>query len=325
MMTEEVNRRLLEKMKREMGNEVLSMLSDSAVTEVMLNDDCSVWVSRFGADAPVDTGVRMLPDRSLAFLGTVASYYGKTINYAETVIAEVLPLDGSRLNGVIPPTTEKPTFNIRKKASRIFTLDDYVAKGRMTAQDKETIRSGIAWRMNFLIVGATGSGKTTMTNAILNEINLIHPHHRIVSMEDTEELQIPQKNKVRMYTDERVSMQKLLFTAMRQSPDRIVIGEIRNGAALDLLKSWNTGHPGGVTTIHANGCLEALDRLEMLMLEAVPNPMQRLIGQALGLVLHNERLENGPALTEIMEVIGYNSEKSEYEVKWIKKTEKHYH
>jgi type IV secretion system protein VirB11 len=138
-------------------------------------------------------------------------------------------------------------------------------------------------------------------------------------MEDTEELQIIQKNKVRMFTDDNNPMQKLLFSAMRQSPDRIIIGEVRSGVAFDLLKSWNTGHPGGVTTLHANSCLEALTRLEMLILEAIPNPMQRLIGQSVGLVLFIERTAKGPTLTEIMEVIDYDPIKGEYNVRWLKK------
>jgi type IV secretion system protein VirB11 len=211
-----------------------------------------------------------------------------------------------------------PTFNIRKRAVRIFTLPEYVRQNRMTQTDLDLVRKAIIDRKNFLVVGATGSGKTTLTNAILHEINALCPEHRIVSMEDTAELQIPQKNKVRMYSDEHTPMQKLLFSAMRQKPDRIVIGEIRNGAALDLLKSWNTGHPGGVTTLHANGCLEALSRLEMLILEAVPNPMQRLIGQAVGLVLYIEPLATGPTVTEIMEVMDYDHDKEEYIVNWIK-------
>jgi type IV secretion system protein VirB11 len=315
-MTEEVRRRLIEKMRRELGENVLAFLEDNSITEIMLNDDGKVWVFRRGEAE--DTGVTMPAARSLSFLGTVASFYGKTIHNENTIIAEVLPIDGSRINGVIPPTVEMPSFNIRKKATRIFTLEEYVKQGRMRQEDCDVIRDGIAARKNFLVVGATGSGKTTLTNAILQEINAINPSHRIISMEDTAELQISQRNKVRMYTDDNTSMQKLLFSAMRQKPDRIIIGEIRNSAALDLLKSWNTGHPGGVTTLHANSCMEALSRLEMLILEAVPNPMQRLIGQSVGLVIYIEPLETGPTLTEIMEVIDYDSKKEEYEVRWIK-------
>jgi type IV secretion system protein VirB11 len=319
MMAEEVRSRLVEKMRRELGSDVLAFLEDDDVTEIMLNDDGTVWISKMSVSGAIDTGIVMTEARSVSFLGTVASFYDKTVNRLNTILSEVLPLDGSRLNGVVPPTVESPSFNIRKRAKRIFTLDEYIAQGRMTAKDKEVICDGITKRKNFLVAGATGSGKTTFTNAILQAIGEINPTHRVVSMEDTAELQIPQKNKVRMYTDENVSMQRLLFSAMRQSPDRIIIGEIRNGAALDLLKSWNTGHPGGVTTLHANGSLEALSRLEMLILEAIPNPMQRLIGQALGIVLFIEKLKKGPTLTEIMEVHGYDVKNDEYIVEWIKK------
>jgi type IV secretion system protein VirB11 len=316
MMTGEVHRRLVEKMKRELGDDILKFLDDQDVTEVMLNDDGHVWT--YGRGGAIDTGVMMTAARSLSFLGTVASFYGKTIHNENTILAEVLPIDGSRINGVIPPTTDMPSFNIRKRAIRIFTLDEYVSSNRMTLSDLDLIREAIRARKNFLVVGATGSGKTTLTNAILHEINELCPDHRIISMEDTAELQIPQKNKVRMYSDDNTPMTKLLFSAMRQKPDRIVIGEIRNGAALDLLKSWNTGHPGGVTTLHANSCLEALSRLEMLIMEAVPNPLQRLIGQAVGLVIYIEPLSTGPTVTEIMEVIDYDHVKAEYIVEWIK-------
>jgi type IV secretion system protein VirB11 len=317
MMTEEVRRRLIEKMRRELGEDIVGFLDDSGVNEIMLNDDGHVWT--FGRGEAVDTGIVMSAARSLSFLGTIASFYGKTIHAEDTILAEVLPIDGSRVNGVIPPTVEMPSFNIRKKATRIFTLDEYAAANRLTENDLRIIRNAIKTRKNFLVVGATGSGKTTLTNAILHEINELCPDHRVISMEDTAELQIPQKNKVRMYTDEHTTMQKLLFSAMRQKPDRIIIGEIRNSAALDLLKSWNTGHPGGVTTLHANSCLEALSRLEMLILEAVPNPMQRLIGQAVGLVIYIEPLANGPTVTEIMEVVDYDHVKEEYAVNWIKR------
>ena len=316
MMTEEVRKRLIQKMQRELGDDVLKLLYDQNVNEVMLNDDGHVWT--YGVGGAIDTGIIMPAARSLSFLGTLASFYDKTIHAESTILAEVLPIDGSRVNGVIPPTADMPSFNIRKRAMRIFTLNEYVQQNRMTQTDLELIRDAIKTRKNFLVVGATGSGKTTLTNAILHEINELCPDHRIISMEDTAELQIPQKNKVRMYSDEHTPMQKLLFSAMRQKPDRIVIGEIRNAAALDLLKSWNTGHPGGVTTIHANSCMEALSRLEMLILEAVPNPMQRLIGQAVGLVMYIEPLATGPTVTEMMEVIDYDHRNEEYVVKWIK-------
>ena len=316
MMTEEVRRRLIEKMRRELGEDIVRFLDAHSVNEIMLNDDGHVWI--FGGGGAVDTGIVMSAARSLSFLGTIASFYGKTIHAEDTILAEVLPIDGSRVNGVIPPTVEMPSFNIRKKATRIFTLHEYVTAHRITENDLKIIRDAIRTRKNFLVVGATGSGKTTLPNAILHEINELCPDHRVISIEDTAELQIPQKNKVGMYTDEHTTMQKLLFSAMRQKPDRIIIGEIRNSAARDLLKSWNTGHPGGVTTLHANSCLEALSRLEMLILEAVPNSMQRLIGQAVGLVIYIEPLANGPTVTEIMEVVDYDHVKEEYAVNWIK-------
>jgi type IV secretion system protein VirB11 len=318
MMTDEVRSRLIEKMSREAGSDILGFLADGDVTEIMLNDDGRVWICRRNQSSAVDSGVTMPFSRSISFLGTVASFYDKTLNTANTTLSEVLPIDGSRLSGVIPPTVEAPSFNIRKRAPRVFTLADYIQREQMTPGDREVIRDGILKRKNFLIAGATGSGKTTLANAVLEELNELRPMDRIVSIEDTAELQIEQANKVRMYTNENVSMQKLLFTAMRQNPERIIIGEIRDKVALDLLKSWNTGHPGGVTTLHANSSLEALFRLEMLILEATPGPMRNLIGQALGIILFIERLKGVPTLTQILEVRGYDRQKEDYVTRWIK-------
>jgi type IV secretion system protein VirB11 len=321
-MSAEVKLRLIEKMERELGDKIIELLNDDDVIEVMLNDDGHIWIVKFSEPHAIDTDIVMPVERSLAFIGTVASYYNKTIHSSDTIVDGILPIDGSRFNGVIPPTTREPSFNIRKKAKKIYTLDDYINHGRMTETDKNIICEAVRNRENIILAGATGSGKTTFTNAILHEINRIHPMHRIITMEDQEELQIPQKNKVRLFTDDNTSMQKLLFATMRKSPDRIIIGEVRNGAALDLLKSWNTGHPGGVTTVHANSCLEALTRLEMLILEAIPHPMPRLIGQSVGLILFIAKTIAGPTLTEIAEVIGYNAEKEEYELEWLKKDNK---
>lgn len=190
----------------------------------------------------------------------------------------------------------------------------------MTAGEKELICRAVREKQNMLIAGPTGSGKTTFTNAILHALYEIEPHARLFTMENVPELQIMHKDCVRLQTTDTVDLQALVRNAMRGSPNRIIIGEVRDGAAHDLLKSWNTSHPGGITTLHANSCIDALDRLEDLIGEVSVTPQQRLIGNAIGTIFYIQRVPGiGPALTEVMEVNGYDKLAREYVVKWIKR------
>ncbi len=317
---EERKERIITKMIREMGTTCYTALQDPEIIEIMLNPDGEIWFDRLGQGQSF-SGEKMKVEYSHAFLGTVASYLGVQLHNEKPILEGELPIDGSRIEGTLPPITSQPGFTIRKKASKIFTLNEYLQDGRISDRDAEIIRNAICDRKNILIAGATGSGKTTLTNAILHEIGLLCPHDRIVLMEDTLELQCSHKNQYPMRTSLTVDMRMLLKTTMRLRPDRIVIGEVRGAEALDLLKSWNTGHPGGVTTIHANSSIEALSRLEMLIQEAIEIPMQRLIAKAVGLCIFIQRLaRRGPHVTEIMEVKDWSKENS-YSVEYLKKSE----
>ena len=239
----EVIRRNLDKLRREMGATIRQAMDDPVVIEVMLNPDGSVWTDKLGI------GMEYLCDMSevqaLQMLGTIAHMLGTVVNYHHPKVEGELPGDGSRVEGVIPPIVPRPVFNIRKKASAVFSLDEYVESGRAEEKDAELLREAIKERKNILVVGGTGTGKTTFTNAILNEMRLLTPQHRLVILEDTQELQCTMKNFIAMRTNSDVSMQDLLKITMRQRPDRIVVGEVRGREALDMLKAWNTGHPGG--------------------------------------------------------------------------------
>lgn len=318
----EQERRVTDKLRRELGTPVLELLGKDDVTEVAVNGDGAVWVTSFGGDHAGDPTDIILPfENRMAFLGTIASMSDKTLHKSEPRIEGQLPWDGARVTGVIPPqAVEGPLFNIRKKPLKIYSLDEYIEAGRMTIKDKEFICEAIQNKSNILIAGPTGSGKTTFTNAVLKELYTMSPTERIVTMEDTPELQISHRNRVRMITpNAQITLKELIKIAMRQSPSRIIIGEVRDGVALDLLKSWNTGHPGGVTTLHANSSLDSLLRLEMLIAERMETPMQRLIAQSVSLVLYIERLaKTGPTLTEILEVLNFDNIKGEYVVKWVK-------
>ena len=175
----------------------------------------------------------------------------------------------------------------------------------MTISQADVIRSAVASKLNLLVAGGTGSGKTTLTNAILAEIVAHSPEDRLVILEDTAEIQCAAENAVSLHTSEPVDMSRLLKSTMRLRPDRIIVGEVRDGAALTMLKAWNTGHPGGVATIHSNSARSALQRLEQLTAEASHQPMQAVIGDAVDLVISIERTAKGRRIAEILHVIRF--------------------
>ena len=301
--SDEVTQRNLDKLRREMGENIRQAMDDPSVVEVMLNPNGTVWTDKLGK------GMEYLCDMNeidaLQMLGTIAHMLGTVINTHNPKVEGELPGDGSRVEGVIPPIVAKPAFNIRKKASAVFPLSQYVQTGRAIESDIEILRDAIKKRKNILVVGGTGTGKTTFVNAILNEIKLLTPGHRLVILEDTAELQCTVENFVAMRTNDEVSMQDLLKITMRQRPDRIIIGEVRGKEALDMIKAWNTGHPGGVCTVHANDARAGLLRIEQLILEVSANPMRELVGEAINVVAFLVRDPKiGPRLAELISVEG---------------------
>lgn len=296
-------RRNLEKLYREMGAEIGNAMQDKSVVEVMLNPDGTVWIDRLGKG--MEILCEMDETAALQMLGTIAHMLGTVINHENPKVEGELPGDGSRVEGVIYPIVAKPSFNIRKKASAVFSLLEYVKTGRADQGDLDIMRESIRSRQNILVVGGTGTGKTTFCNAILHEMSLICPEHRILILEDTVELQCAMNNKVQMRTNDHISMQDLLKISMRQRPDRIVVGEVRGREALDMLKAWNTGHPGGVCTVHANDARAGLIRIEQLVSEVSQTPMRSLISEAIDIVVYLKRDPViGPKLEEIIAVEG---------------------
>ncbi|MBQ9527983.1 MAG: P-type conjugative transfer ATPase TrbB, partial [Fretibacterium sp.] len=265
--------------------------------------DGTVWTDRLGK------GMEFLCDMSevqaLQMLGTIAHMLGTVINVKNPRVEGELPGDGSRVEGVIPPLVLRPSFNIRKKASSVFPLSQYVETGRAQPEDVEILRKAILTRKNILVVGGTGTGKTTFVNAIINEMKLLTPQHRLVILEDTAELQCTMDNYVAMRSNDEVSMQDLLKITMRQRPDRIIVGEVRGKEALDMVKAWNMGHPGGVCTVHANDARAGLLRIEQLISEVSETPMRELIGEAIDVVAFLVRDPKiGPKLAELIAVDG---------------------
>lgn len=306
--------RNLEKLYREMGPEITSAMQDPKVVEVMLNEDGIVWTDRLGEEGMTEY-CTMDVTSALQMLGTIAHMLGTVINEKNPTVEGELPGDGSRVEGVIPPLSEKPAFNIRKKASVVFPLSEYVRKGRATEDDHKILSKAIKERENILIVGGTGTGKTTFANALLHEISVLCPRHRAVILEDTVELQCPLKNQTRMRTkkrtsneDNEITMQDLLKIAMRRRPDRIIVGEVRGKEALDMLKAWNTGHPGGLCTVHANDARAGLIRVEQLVSEVSQTPMRDLIAETVNIVVFLQRDPRiGPKLEQIVCIEGVSN------------------
>ena len=295
---EEYQRRLHSKITRELGREVMTALQDDAVIEVMLNTDGRLWCDRLGEGMSC-IGEMSMPN-ALALLGTIADGLGTVITKQSPILEGELPLDGSRFEGLIPPVVARPTFTIRKKALLIYTLDDYVQQGIMSAKQKTQIQEAITARRNILVVGGTGSGKTTLTNAIIAEMVALTPEDRLVIMEDTAEIQCKADNAVILRTSIDISMQQLLRATMRLRPDRIIVGEVRGAEALALLKSWNTGHPGGIATLHANSADSGLVRLEQLIAESgIQADMKALIDEAVDLVIFIEKQGGKRVIKEI--------------------------
>lgn len=312
---DEKQKRLLRKLRGELGQIVLDALEDPSVIEIMLNSDGALWIERHGQGMQ-RAGTMSAPNAE-SLMGTIADALHTVVTRENPILEGELPLDGSRFEGLLPPIVAHPTFTIRKKASVIFTLAQYVEQGIMTPEQKTAIEAAILRRANILVVGGTGSGKTTLTNAIIDGISTACPDDRLVIIEDTAEIQCKAENSVILRASVDVDMLRLLRATMRLRPDRILVGEVRGGEALALLKAWNTGHPGGVATIHANGAHAGLIRLEQLIAEttAAAN-MSPLIAEAVDLVIAIEKAKGGRRIKEIIEVSGI-SERGTYQTQSV--------
>lgn len=314
---DEIRKRCIDQMQRALGPRILELLDDPDNIEIALNPDGKIWTDKLSTGQQF-SGHTLSADRALLFLNTVADSLAVSFNDRRSLLQGELILNGARIQAERPPTVSNPAFNIRKHASKIFPLEDYVEKSRITSTDKDYIEQAVQRKKNILVVGSTGSGKTTLTNAILAVLTKIAANDRILILEDTKELKCEQENQVSMRTNLDTTMTMLVRAAMRKRPDRIIIGEVRGPEALDLLKAWNTGHPGGITTIHANSSYDALSRMDMLLLEAVERPMYKLIGDAVDVLIFIERTSIGPKVTEILEVNCFNPKTKEYDFNWIK-------
>src|ERR1017187_773065 len=321
--------RLEAKLRREPGEALLNLLAEEDVEDIILNPDSCLWVKRRGAGF-VTVG-SIAPATAASALGTVAAWRGTVLNHDHPILETELPLDGSRFEGIVAPVVRRPVFAIRLRPRRIFSLAEYEAGGILTHKEDplnrlrrrgdfasavrglqhiDIIRAAVSAKKNILVVGSTGSGKTTLVNAILDGLATLTPDDRVVSIEDTTELQCAVKNYLDLRAVGSVGMLDCLRACMRLKPTRIVVGEVRGAEAHTLLKAWNTGHPGGAATVHANDALSGLIRLESLVAEATSAPQQTLIAEAVDLVVFVDEesgVKAGRKVREVLLVTGYSN------------------
>jgi len=248
--------RRIQMLRTAMGPVIAAALADPDVVEIMLNPDRTLWVDRLSSGR-MPLGVELSQDDGERIIRLVAAHVGAEVHRGRPLLTAELPETGERFEGILPPAAPGPAFALRKRAVSIIGLDRYVADGILTTGQAEFLRRAVRERQNILIAGATSSGKTTLANALLAEIAATGD--RVLVLEDTIELQCAARDHVPLRTRAGVvSMTELVRATMRLRPDRVIVGEVRGGEALDLVKVWGTGHPGGIATIHAGSALGAL-------------------------------------------------------------------
>jgi type IV secretion system protein VirB11 len=304
--TLETDQRRVSMLRSACDGAVRAALEAPDTIEIMANPDGSIWIERAGHGVEIRHETISSAARE-RIIRLVASSIGEACDRISSIVSAELPGSGERFEGLLPPVSTAPCFSIRKPATTPFQLDDYIDQGALSLALASALKESIATHANILIAGGTSSGKTTFTNALLAEQSL--NDDRIVILEDTRELKCVAPNVVQLRTHrDNTSLSNLVRSTLRLRPDRIIVGEVRGAEALDLLKAWNTGHPGGITTLHANSANGALRRLEQLTLEATPRAPFDLIADAIDVVVFMSRTGGQRRIEEALRVTGFNGE-----------------
>ena len=290
-------------LKTAFGPVIGAALEDETVSEIMANPDGGLFIERLGAGRERQQASMQAGDVE-RIIRLVASHIGEICDRDHPIVSAELPATGERFEGVLPPVSAAPAFSIRKPARRAMSIADWIATGAMTRAQALILQAAIARRENILISGGTSSGKTSLANSLLAEIG--KQGERILILEDTRELHCEADDVVSLRTAPGVGLETLVRSTMRLRPDRIIIGEVRGGEALDLLKAWNTGHPGGIATVHANSAEAALSRLEQLTAERAHEIPRALIGEAVNLIIHIGRRGSERRVEQILRVAGHD-------------------
>lgn len=285
-----------------MGPAIGDALADPRVVEIMVNPDGALRLDLLG-EGRVDTDVQVAPAEAERIIRLVASHVRAEAHPGAPIVSAELPEGGERFEGLLPPVARAPCFSIRKPARRIHRLIEYVSGGIMSADIALALSTAVVERKNILVAGGTSSGKTTLANALLAEMAVLG--ERIIIIEDTRELQCAAPDTVTLRTRPGiVTMADLVRSTLRLRPDRIIVGEVRGGEALDMLKAWNTGHPGGIATVHANSARSALYRIEQLVAEGVVTVPRRLIAEAIDMVIFIAGRGTGRSIEAVAHVRG---------------------
>ncbi|RKL20119.1 hypothetical protein BFJ72_g15073 [Fusarium proliferatum] len=296
--------RRIQMLRTAMGPLIAAALEDPDVVEIMLNPDRTLWVDRLSTGrAPM--GVELSEADGERIIRLVAAHVGAEVHRGQPLLTAELPETGERFEGILPPAAPGPAFALRKRAFGVIPLSRYIEDGMMTAAQAGLLVRAVRERKNILIAGGTSTGKTTLANALLSEIAATGD--RVLVLEDTVELQCAARDHVPLRTRAGVvSMTELVRSSMRLRPDRVIVGEVRGAEALDLIKVWGTGHPGGIATIHAGSALGALLRLEQLILEVAVNPPRALIAEAVNVVIHIAGRGRKRRIESIARVVGFD-------------------